>query len=75
MKKDFKFPPTNTSAPPVPSPPKPSTIDEESRESPTKGTPQEVPPPPPVEKERAPPQEDSEDADDDVGPTVEVDLS
>jgi chitin biosynthesis protein CHS5 len=36
--------------------------------------PQEVPPPPPVEKETAHVMHD-EDVEDEVGPTVEVDLS
>ena len=37
-------------------------------------SPQEIPPPPPVEKETAQ-QAQEEDTEDDVGPTVEVDLS
>ncbi|EJD40373.1 hypothetical protein AURDEDRAFT_115879 [Auricularia subglabra TFB-10046 SS5] len=68
MVRDFKFPPT------------PTTVKESDKEpeTPTQGHVQrqlsvvtvEVPPPPPVEKERTVPEDD-----DDVGETVEVDLS
>jgi chitin biosynthesis protein CHS5 len=84
MKKDFKFPDTQPSASaPPPVPPFPTNeskqVDSEVQQTDVavKGyevAPQEVPPPPPVEKETAHVVQE-EDTEDEVGPTVEVDLS
>ena len=84
MKKDFKFP---NSSPPAASPPVPSLSTNEQKKEAAPETdqtdvavkayevaPQEVPPPPPVEKETVHVTHD-EDAEDEVGPTVEVDLN
>ncbi|KAF8589633.1 hypothetical protein K439DRAFT_1332277 [Ramaria rubella] len=82
MKKDFKFP--NSSSSPVVPPPlpslstgqqsQPSEPEAEANATSYEIASQEVPPPPPVEKEPAEMAHD-DDAEDDVGPTVEVDLS
>lgn len=89
MNREFRFPPSATEAtqagkksPPTALPVQQHQGDEaeDGEENPsTQGsrviTPSaiEVPPPPPVEKERSIGSND--DGDDDVGPTVEVDLS
>ncbi|KAF8520745.1 hypothetical protein BU17DRAFT_46308 [Hysterangium stoloniferum] len=82
MNKDFKFPPGTPTSPPVPVPsssnaPKPGGASEgETNSSGYDVTPPEVPPPPPMEKERVQQlRDDGDDGEDDVGPTVEVDLS
>ncbi|KAF8484199.1 hypothetical protein JB92DRAFT_3030703 [Gautieria morchelliformis] len=85
MKKDFKFP--NSPSPPVaPPPPVPSLSTNEQTQPSSEPdqsdvavagyevAPQEVPPPPPVEKETVQVMHE-EDVEDEVGPTVEVDLS
>jgi len=87
MKKDFKFPPVVSTSAVVPSVPAlpgggvPASAPEPEPENGAVSVqgyeiaPQEVPPPPPVEKERTQSQTRDEDAEEDVGPTVEVDLS
>lgn len=68
MNKSFKFPPEPvSSAPPVPNLPTSTEIEPGAK-------PVEIPPPTPIEKER-PLQRVSHENDEDVGETVEVDLS
>lgn len=83
MKKDFKFP--KPAPPPASSPDTSLSTNEQKAKEPepnqigttSKGyeiSPQEIPPPPPVEKEMTQGTQE-EYGEDDVGPTVEVDLS
>jgi chitin biosynthesis protein CHS5 len=81
MNKDFKFPPTSSTPTPPPPPVPPVPTQPISQEEPSAELPKahviapssiEVPPPPPIEKERS--MRDSEDADEDVGATVEIPL-
>ena len=83
MKKDFKFPPTSPVSPTVPSVPAlpervpASATEPEPGDGATKEyqiAPHEVPPPP-VEKEKTQSQTQDDDGEEDVGLTVEVDLS
>lgn len=83
MRKDFKFPNAQSADAPPPVPSLPSNESKqvgsegEQRDVAVKGydvAPQEVPPPPPVEKETAQVTHE-EDTEEEVGPTVEVDLS